>query len=202
MKRVKTILGVALFLLAGNGVAHGDQAAEPTSAIVLTEIATHGPAGPRDEFVELQNVSSEPQRLGDYRLEFTGADRRIVPLPAFPEDFVLRPHGVYVLAGVDFSGLRKVVNQVIDDRIDVPEEFALQLTDLGGNMIDDCGTLPRPRWPWPPRWPCPCPPAPWQSRVDLSITRHYLTGNHARDYQLDFPTPGAVEWLPQDPVPA
>lgn len=199
---IRTLMGMAMSgLLLGNGVAGAPtQNSPPTFPVAVSEVATHGPAGTRDEFVELKNVGATPQDLSGYKLDFFGNDNQLLARTTFPAETVLQPNEVLVLAGMDLSSSLENVNHVISILIDIPSRFGLRLSNGDDVEVDRCGTIPR--W-WPPiPWPCPCPPGPWPPwAADLSFTRHHLTGNNAVDYSLDVRTPGTSELLPQDPVP-
>lgn len=100
--------------------------------VVINEIATRGPAGATDEFVELRNTSSDPVDISGWVLErcnntgsgFVGTQTTV------PADTTLEPDGFWLAAHTNFSG------DVVPDAT-----WSVGIADDGGARLRDGDTI-------------------------------------------------------------
>ncbi|QFZ20243.1 lamin tail domain-containing protein [Saccharothrix syringae] len=104
-------------VLAGAAVTSGIAFASPdtdgvqpmvSSSLVINEVATRGPNGERDEFIEIRNVSGQSINLENFVVRLYGAQNQEVGSITFPAGTELAPKGntgdLAVLVGPEFSG--------------------------------------------------------------------------------------------------
>ncbi|MFD8500061.1 lamin tail domain-containing protein [Amycolatopsis sp. NPDC059657] len=97
--------------VAQAGPATGESRASTT--VVINEVSTDGPNGQLDEFVEIRNISSEPQDLRGLTLRLHQQNCGTTDSIPIPSGIVLAPKGspgqFLVMMGPNFSGV------IVDD---------------------------------------------------------------------------------------
>jgi hypothetical protein len=87
-------------------------ALRPSTTAVISQVSTQGPAGIRDEFIELQNVRRTPLNIGGYTVWSCSNTGQLTLLATIPPNTVLqgstpRPGSetgsFYLLADIDYS---------------------------------------------------------------------------------------------------
>ncbi|MFE0025063.1 lamin tail domain-containing protein [Amycolatopsis sp. NPDC059021] len=175
-------------------------APQVSTTVVVNEVAPSGPAGEKDEFLELRNISTAPVSLTGFTLRFSGPTCALTTVLALPAGLVLQPAnaaGQYlVVTGQDFAGTiydqTNVLSFVGPDlmRADVG---AVALFDPTGRRVDAVG------WAAPFRSACPQEGPPARTpppSLGLSLSRNYLswdTDNNRNDFNPTPRTPGA-QW--------
>jgi predicted extracellular nuclease len=98
--------------------------------VVVNEVATRGPAGATDNFIELRNVSADPVDISGWRIErCTGTGNAALQVTV--ADHVLAPGDHFLAAHPDFSG---------EATPDVT--YGTSLADNGGaRIVDAAGTV-------------------------------------------------------------
>jgi predicted extracellular nuclease len=101
-----------------------------TASVVVNEVATRGPAGATDNFIELRNVSADPVDISGWRIErCTGTGNAALQVTV--EEHVLAPGDHFLAAHPDFSG---------EATPDVT--YGTSLADNGGaRIVDDAGAV-------------------------------------------------------------
>ncbi|CAL9504288.1 hypothetical protein SUDANB95_03476 [Actinosynnema sp. ALI-1.44] len=142
MRRFST--GAAAFALLAAAVTTGFAQAAPeqggevvpmiSSSLVVNEVATRGPLGNLDEFIEIRNLSTQSfEPAGQFEVRIYSQDGTLLETVDFPAGTQLAPRGqegdILVLVHENFAGtIPPNVTQV-----PLPEEF--DIPDLGGVAI-------------------------------------------------------------------
>ncbi|GAA3862318.1 hypothetical protein GCM10022243_30930 [Saccharothrix violaceirubra] len=140
------LAAAATMIAAGVTVASADDS-QPlaSSSLVVNEVATSGPNGELDEFVEIVNVSSQTVKLAqNFQVRIYNAQNAQYKTILFPANTVLQPSGsvqsVIVLTGPDFSGTIQrgvqVVPYVLDLPAGIPDDGAVLISTNNNARVD------------------------------------------------------------------
>jgi uncharacterized protein len=124
-------LALALTLLPGTTASAQDASVEPLLAeVVVNEVATRGPDGASDEFIELRNVSAAPVDISGWLIQrcnntgFLGTQVTV-------DTHVMAPGDYFLVGGPTYSG------DVAPDAT-----YGTGIVDVGGvRLVDTAGTL-------------------------------------------------------------
>ncbi len=143
-----TIAVVAATAVGGSAVASpGDTDGvqpEVSSSLVVNEVATRGPSGVLDEFIEVSNVSNQSIELSNFEIRvYTPANQRLETI-SFPPGLVLDAKGsvnaMLVLTAPGFSGTVEtgvqVVPYVLPGLVGIPDTGGLAIFTIAGAKID------------------------------------------------------------------
>jgi hypothetical protein len=115
---------------------------------VLSEVATRGPAGAQDEFVEIMNPSqTQAVDLSGWQVRIYGANNNLLQIVPIPAGTVLQAFGsagleesFWVLGGASFTG--GFVDQPNAISIDIPDNGGVALFNPGGAKVDGFAMSP------------------------------------------------------------
>src|ERR1041385_8546219 len=100
MRRVLTYLGMAalaiLMVAPVTATAQSDPGSGPAAfgQPVINEVATRGPAGPLDQFIEILNPSrTDVVDISDWTVQVYSSTNRLLQVIIVPEGTVLQPVG-------------------------------------------------------------------------------------------------------------
>ncbi|EME58634.1 hypothetical protein H074_18683 [Amycolatopsis decaplanina DSM 44594] len=155
------------------------QGAQPTFETHLHEIGTRGAYDSHAEFVEIANRGPRVLPLGGYRVLAT-LHSHAVELARIPDDALLRPGAVYLLASARFVG-GPPPDQIFSIAEDIPEVFTMTLVTPRGEAVDVVTTV---RTLPPCGSPAPRPPN------GLCLKRVRFTGDNSKDWAVARCTPG------------
>jgi hypothetical protein len=172
----------ALSLVTGTAAASAAPQSTPQASytVVIDQFATHGPAGPADQYVQLQNISKEAVAdLSNYTIEYsTGAQRHL--LDTIPQGTTLRPGGIYVVINrKGFSAFCPIARSFDPDSA-VTDLVGFGLVKPRGDEVVD-GVATDPRSPFLRGDPAPTQPSGSQP---LALVRVHNTDNNAVDFHI------------------
>ncbi|HEV2782637.1 MAG TPA: lamin tail domain-containing protein [Actinophytocola sp.] len=147
MRRVLACLGMAaLAFLAVQpaATAQSEPGAGPEifGQPVINEVATRGPGGPLDQFIEVMNPSrTDVVDISGWQVHVFSSTNQLLQIIILPEGTVLQPVGaglpqlpLWVLASTAFTG--GPVNQPGALVVDIPDNGGVALFNPGGVKID------------------------------------------------------------------
>jgi uncharacterized protein len=102
MKR-RLATSVALFAGVAAIVLPASPAPAVSTTVVISEFATRGPGGGSDEFVEIQNISSDPVEIGGWDLSASNSAGTASVRATVPFGVVLAPGQHYLFANTGAS---------------------------------------------------------------------------------------------------
>ena len=154
MRRVLACLGMAaLAFLAVQPVAsaaQSDPGAGPAAfgQPVINEVATRGPAGPLDQFIEIMNPSrTDFVDISGWLVQVYSSTNQLLQVIIIPQGTVLQPVGaglpqelVFTMASTAFTG--GPVDQPGALVVDIPDNGGVALFNPGGAKIDSVAFSP------------------------------------------------------------
>ncbi|MEV0681441.1 lamin tail domain-containing protein [Actinosynnema sp. NPDC050436] len=191
--------GIALAAPDSDGVAP-----MVSSSLVVNEVATRGPSGQLDEFIEVLNVSNQYIDLANFEVRVYSPSNVLLAAIDFLPGMVLEPRGnagsVVVLTGTQFSGTVDVgalVQPISLTGQGIPDTGGVGVFTQAGVRVDGVafsvpvtatreGTATRPQTIVPPGID---PLLAVSSARDVISTD---TDNNQRDFSLHVRTPGAL----------
>jgi hypothetical protein len=202
MRRVLASLGIAALAFIAVAPASAsvpqdpglDQFGQP----VVNEVATRGPAGTMDQFIEIANPSrTTAVDLSGWQLRIYNSSNTLLQVVILPEGTVLQPfgsvadEGLFVLSSTGFTG--GPVNQPGAIVVDIPDTGGVALFNPGGAKIDGvafspAATTPLEGTPATPQTVALDFLAPSSGRSIISQD----TNNNAFDFKLMVRSPGQL----------
>jgi hypothetical protein len=115
---------------------------------VISEVATRGPAGTQDEFIEIMNPNQALAfDLSGYQVRIYGPNNNLLQVVQIPVGTVLQAFGsagleesFWVLGGAMFTG--GFVDQPNAITIDIPDNGGVALFNPGGSKVDGFALSP------------------------------------------------------------
>jgi hypothetical protein len=173
-----------------------------SQTVVVNEVATAGPNGPLDEFVELRNISTNPIDLSQWQVRIYSAANQLLSTIEIPEGIVLSPKGnvgqFLVLTGPNFEGTVGDATNVLplavpNSAAGIPDNAGIGLFNPAGVKVDGVSfsanaTTPR-------EGAAAVPQSPTTAELGASSARDILstdTDNNRQDFSLHMRTPGAL----------
>ncbi|MEJ2854089.1 MULTISPECIES: lamin tail domain-containing protein [unclassified Saccharothrix] len=151
MRRILTVAAVCAVVAAAVATGFAQAAPEDTegvtpmvsSSLVVNEVATRGPNGERDEFIEIRNLSTRPISLAeDFEIRIYQANGQYQTV-SFPEGITLEARGqqgdLLLLAGENFSGTAPgwVTQVPLDPKtVDIPDNGGVAIFTATGAKVD------------------------------------------------------------------
>ncbi|MBB5857566.1 lamin tail domain-containing protein [Amycolatopsis umgeniensis] len=156
MRRILGASAVFAMLAIGmaGGVANAAGESEGTevaplvsSTVVVNEVSTRGVNGQLDEFIELRNISSQPQDISGYLVRIYSPSGILTDTIVMPAGTILQPKftaGQYaVLVGQNFSGTISDQTNVIPFTLagvdGIPTTGGVTVQNLAGTKLDGVG---------------------------------------------------------------
>ena len=178
----------ALSLATGTAAASAaPNAAQATATpqksftFVIDQLATRGPNGPDDQYIQIRNLSQVPQDLSNFKVELALSPSQIITLATILPGTVLQPGQVYVIANpAGFSD--PVVDQYLTSFIPIPDLFGIGLLSSSDVVVDAVATDAAS--PFVRGTPLPPTDQP------LALVRLTYTDNNAVDFHIASRTPG------------
>jgi len=184
--------------------AASDNSATPkvSQTVVVNEVATNGPNGQTDEFVEFRNISTNMIDLSQWQVRVYNAANQLITTIAIPEGIVLSPKGnvgqFLVLTGPNFEGTVADATNVLplavaNSSVGIPDNGGVALFNPSGIKVDgvsfsQAATTPR-------EGTAAIPQSAATGELSASSARDILstdTDNNRLDFSLHQLTPGAM----------
>jgi Lamin Tail Domain len=173
-----------------------------SQTVVVNEVATNGPNGQLDEFVELRNISTNMVDLSHWQVRIYNAANQVVNTIEIPEGIVLAPKGnvgqFLVLTGPNFQGTVADATNVLplavsNSTVGIPDNGGFALFNPSGVKVDgvsfsQSATTPR-------EGTAAFPQSAATAELSASSARDILstdTDNNRVDFSLHQRTPGAM----------
>lgn len=208
MRRILGTSAVFAMLAIGmaGGVANAAGESESTEAaplvsstVVVNEVSTRGVNGQLDEFIELRNVSNQPQDVSGHVVRIYSPSNVVVDTIVMPAGTILQPKGnpgqYAVLVGQNFSGTIVDQTYVIPFTLTGPEGIptlgGLSIQNLAGAKID--GVAFSNAVMTPREGQAATPESPSTDSLNAANTRNILstdTDNNRQDFSLQLRSPG------------
>nr|WP_042179226.1 lamin tail domain-containing protein [Kibdelosporangium sp. MJ126-NF4]CEL13702.1 hypothetical protein [Kibdelosporangium sp. MJ126-NF4]CTQ99388.1 hypothetical protein [Kibdelosporangium sp. MJ126-NF4] len=91
----RLLIGAAAMAMAASPALAAAAAADPTptasSTVVVNEVSTRGPADVLDEFVEIRNITNQPQDISGWQIRIYGSNNALIDTVLVPAGTVLQP---------------------------------------------------------------------------------------------------------------
>ncbi|GAA3432651.1 lamin tail domain-containing protein [Kutzneria kofuensis] len=175
---------VALSLItdaAASAAARSMASVQKSSTFVFDQIATHGPAGAADQYIQIKNLSQVPQDLGNFKVEFAPSRSQIFEVAAIPPGTILQPGQVYLMVNpLGYSG--PTVDEYFTG-FTLPERFSIALLSPSNVIVDSVSTIPTSPIPFGD-------PAPICKGPNAALIRRSNTGDNAVDFYCGPRVPG------------
>ncbi|QUQ66574.1 lamin tail domain-containing protein [Kutzneria sp. CA-103260] len=173
-----------------------------SQTVVVNEVATVGPNGPLDEFVEVRNVNNSPMDLSGWQLRVYNAANRTVATIVVPAGIVLSPRDnigqFLVLTGPTFGGTVADPTNVLPlavpgTTVGIPDNGGVAMFNPSGIKTDGVSfsttaITPREGTPATPQSQATAVLGASSARDILSTD----TDNNRQDFSLHQRTPGAM----------
>ena len=148
MRRVMVGVGIAALALVAFAPASvaapppSDPSIQQFASPTINEVATRGPAGPLDQFVEIANPSrTQAIDISNWQVRIYSSTNMLLQIVIIPEGTVLQPLGsglasdtFWTLSSASFTG--GAVDQVGALAIDIPDTGGVALFNPGGTKVD------------------------------------------------------------------
>lgn len=203
-----TALAIAALAVAAAGIpsafAASDSPVTPkvSQTVVVNEVATAGPNGQLDEFVELRNNSTNSIDLSQWQVRIYNAANQTISTIEIPEGVVLSPKGnvgqFLVLTGPNFEGTVADATNVLPlmvpaSPVGIPDNAGVAIFNPSGVKVDgvsfsQSATTPR-------EGTAAIPQGAATAELGASSARDILstdTDNNRQDFSLHQRTPGAM----------
>ncbi|MFJ8913066.1 lamin tail domain-containing protein [Amycolatopsis sp. NPDC102389] len=208
---MRRILGAsAVFAMLALGMAGGvanaagegqetEAAPAVSSSVVVNEVSTRGLNGNLDEFIELRNVSNQPQDVSGYTIRIYSPSNVVTDTIVLPAGTILQPKGnagqYAVLVGQNFSGTIVDQTYVIPFTLTgvegIPTLGGVALQNISGAKID--GVAFSNAVVTPREGQAAVPENALTDQLNAANTRNILstdTDNNRQDFSLQMRTPG------------
>ncbi|MFD6071077.1 MULTISPECIES: lamin tail domain-containing protein [Amycolatopsis] len=138
-------MGIAGGVANAAGETEGTEAAPlVSSTVVVNEVSTRGVNGQLDEFIELRNVSNQPQDVSGHVIRIYSPSNVVVDTITLPAGTILQPKGnpgqYAVLVGQNFSGTigdqTYVIPFTLTGAEGIPTLGGVSVQNLAGAKID------------------------------------------------------------------
>lgn len=147
MRRVLVGLGIAAlasiaFAPASAAAPPSDPSVEQFASPVVNEVATRGPAGPLDQFVEIANPSrTQALDISNWQVRIYSSTNMLLQIILIPDGTVLQPLGsglasdtFWTLTSAAFTG--GAADQPGAITVDMPDTGGVALFNPGGVKVD------------------------------------------------------------------
>ncbi|ALG10200.1 lamin tail domain-containing protein [Kibdelosporangium phytohabitans] len=200
------LLGAAMAAVAVTpaiaGAATADEpAVTASSTVVVNEVSTRGPANALDEFIELRNITSQPQDISGWQIRIYGPNNFVVDTITVFEGTVLSPRDnlgqFLVVQGTNLTAPitdnTNVQLYTPSSTVGVPSNGGVAIFNQSGVKVDGISfanpvTTPREGQPAVQQTPAMDQLEPSSARDILSTD----TDNNRVDFTLHKRTPGAL----------
>ncbi len=98
------LVAAAVTVAAQASPMHERVFAQGAPGVIVSELRFRGPAGVRDEFIELFNAASQPVDIGGWMVWSSDDEPAFELLAEIPADTLLAPGCYYLLSGAAYSG--------------------------------------------------------------------------------------------------
>ncbi|MEU8413425.1 lamin tail domain-containing protein [Amycolatopsis japonica] len=193
-------MGMAGGVANAAGETEGTEAAPlVSSTVVINEVSTRGVNGLLDEYIELRNVSNQPQDVSGHVVRIYSPSNVVVDAIVLPAGTILQPKGnagqYAVLVGQNFSG--NVVDQTyvipftLTGAEGLPTAGGVSLQNMASSKIDGVAfsnAVVAPR-----EGQAATPESAVTDSLNAANTRNILstdTDNNRQDFSLQLRSPG------------
>ncbi|KAA2254656.1 lamin tail domain-containing protein [Solihabitans fulvus] len=173
-------------MFSGPAASASEQQIAPkvvSSTITISQIATRGPAGQNDQYIELHNISAQPVSLSNWSVKACLAGTQVVTELTFPAGTMLQPQGQissYLLL-VNPTGYSRAVGEDADFFITIPDSGGVMLANQFGSKIDSVGFSSN-------ACASRTPAVPQNANLDQASLRVQNTGVNQQDFVLYGPS--------------
>jgi len=180
--------GIAALSLV-TGAATASAAPQSTASVqksftfVLDQVATRGPNGRDDQYIQIKNLSQVPQDLSNFKVEIAPSPSQIFEVATVPQGTILQPGRVYVIANPQgYSG--PVVDQYFSGVLPLTDKVGVALLSPSNLTIDSLATISSSPFVMK------APATPLTTDQPLALVKFTNTDNNAVDYHIAPRTPG------------
>ena len=177
----------ALSLITGAATASAAPQTAPSVqksfTFVIDQVATRGPNGPADQYVQIKNLSQVPQDLSGFKIAVAPSPSQIFEVATIPQGTILQPGRVYVIANPQgYSG--PVVDQFFTSTVPLTDRVGVALLSPANVAVDSMATIASSPFVMG------APASPLTSDQPLALVRFTNTNNNAVDFHIAPRTPG------------
>jgi hypothetical protein len=177
----------ALSLVTGAAAASAapQSVAKPAKSFtfVIDQFATRGPNGPADQYIQIKNLSSIPQDLSNFKVEFAPSLSQMFDVATVPQGTILQPGQVYVIANPQgYSG--PIVDQYFSSTIPLTDKIGVALLSPSNIAVDSLATIATSPFV------LKTPATPLTNNQPLALVRFTNTDNNGVDFHAAPRTPG------------
>ncbi|GAA3431734.1 lamin tail domain-containing protein [Kutzneria kofuensis] len=180
--------GIAALSLV-TGAAAASAAPQSTASVqksftfVIDQLATRGPNGAADQYIQIKNLSQVPQDLSNFRLVVAPSQAQRFTAAVIPQNTVLQPGQVWVIANPQgYSG--PVVDQFFSGIVPLTDRMGVALLSPSNVMVDAVATVTTSPFMMG------APASPLTTNQPLALVRFSNTDNNAVDFHVAPRTPG------------
>jgi hypothetical protein len=180
--------GIAALSLV-TGAATASAAPQSTASVqksftfVIDQLATRGPNGLADQYIQIKNLSQVPQDLSNFRLVVAPSPSQLFTAAVVPQNTILQPGQVWVIANpLGYSG--PVVDQFFSGVVPMTDKVGVALMSPVNATVDSLATVASSPFVMG------APAAPLTTNQPLALVRFTNTDNNAVDFHAAPRTPG------------